>query len=186
MFKKFFYVMVNSIYRAFYKTIVTPGLKSSFACCGKDVNLSYDIDVRGNHNIYLGEKVQIGPHAVLWTTHAKIIIKNNVLIGPGLTVVTGDHRVNIVGKYVIDVTDGEKLPENDVDVLIEEDVWIGANVVILKGVTIGEGAIIGAGSVVTRNVAPYTICAGVPCKRIKDRFNKKELERHKRLLSERC
>jgi maltose O-acetyltransferase len=54
-------------------------------------------------------------------------------------------------------------------VIIGNDVWIGAHVVVLKGVTIGQGSVIGAGAVVTRDVAPYAIVAGVPAKQIGER-----------------
>lgn len=50
------------------------------------------------------------------------------------------------------------------------DVWIGANAIILDGVRIGDGAIIGAGAVVTRDVAPYQVCAGVPARPVRSRF----------------
>lgn len=63
-------------------------------------------------------------------------------------------------------------------ITIEDDVWIGANVTLLKGLTIGTGAVVGAGSVVTRTVAPYTIVAGVPAKKLRDRFSPEALERH--------
>ena len=51
---------------------------------------------------------------------------------------------------------------------IENDVWIGAGVIILSGVKIGECSIIGAGAVVTKDVDPYTVVAGVPAKKIRD------------------
>ncbi|MBZ4191515.1 hypothetical protein K7B07_21555 [Niabella sp. 3A5MI-3] len=54
-------------------------------------------------------------------------------------------------------------------VTIGKDVWIGASCIILPGVTIGDGAIVAAGSVVTKDVAPFTIVAGVPSKEIKKR-----------------
>ncbi|MBW4360347.1 CatB-related O-acetyltransferase [Flavobacterium taihuense] len=60
--------------------------------------------------------------------------------------------------------DGERIT-------IGNDVWIGANVVILDGINIGNGAVIGANSVVTKNVLPYTIVGGVPAKEIKKRFS---------------
>jgi maltose O-acetyltransferase len=53
-------------------------------------------------------------------------------------------------------------------VVIGNDVWIGAGVIILSGVTIGECSVIGAGAVVTKNVEPFTIVAGVPARKIKD------------------
>lgn len=54
-------------------------------------------------------------------------------------------------------------------IVVEDDVWIGANATIIDGVTIGKGSIIGAGSVVTQDIPPYTIAIGSPAKSIKDR-----------------
>ena len=60
-------------------------------------------------------------------------------------------------------------------VIIEDDVWLGANVVVLPNVKIGKGAIIGANAVVTKNVAPYSIMGGVPAKFIKYRFSSDDI-----------
>ena len=57
----------------------------------------------------------------------------------------------------------------EADIIIEDDVWIGANSVITSGVHVGKGAIIGAGSVVTKNIPSYAIAAGTPAKVIKQR-----------------
>src|SRR5665811_2625453 len=56
-------------------------------------------------------------------------------------------------------------------VVIGNDVWIGANATILRGVTIGDGAIIASGSVVTKDVAPYSVVGGVPARHIRFRFD---------------
>lgn len=61
--------------------------------------------------------------------------------------------------------------ENQPDCQISNDVWIATNAVILRNVKIGDGAVIGAGAIVTRDVDPYTIVAGVPAKPIRKRFN---------------
>ncbi len=92
------------------------------------------------------------------------------MFGPHVAVVTGDHRIDIPDRPMISIKDSEKLPENDQDVVIENDVWIGANATILKGVTIGTGSVICAGAVVTKDVPPYSIVGGVPAKLIKKRF----------------
>ena len=59
--------------------------------------------------------------------------------------------------------------ESKGDIIIEDDVWIGANCIILSGVKISRGAIIAAGSVVIKDVAPFTIVGGVPARLIKER-----------------
>lgn len=56
-------------------------------------------------------------------------------------------------------------------VSIEHDVWIGHGAVIMPGVTVGHGAVVGANAVVTKNVIPYAIVAGVPAKRLRMRFS---------------
>lgn len=77
----------------------------------------------------------------------------------------------------------EKLPENDAPVVIEDDVWIGANVTILKGVTIGRGSVVAAGVVVTKSCPPYSIIGGVPAKVLKMRFTPEEIVKHESILS---
>lgn len=61
-------------------------------------------------------------------------------------------------------------------VIIGNDVWIGANVLIFNGISIGDGAIIAAGSIITKNVEPYEIVCGVPAKRIRYRFTSEQID----------
>lgn len=67
--------------------------------------------------------------------------------------------------------------DNHGSITIGNDVWIGYEAVILSGVTIGDGAIIGARAVVTRDIPPYTIAAGVPAKPIRRRFDVETIAR---------
>lgn len=69
------------------------------------------------------------------------------------------------------------MPTSKGDVVIGSDVWIGTDVMILSGVNIGHGAIIAARSVVTHDVPPYTIAAGVPAKVIRRRFSNEIIEK---------
>lgn len=84
--------------------------------------------------------------------------------------------------FIIDVSDDEKLPENDLPIVIEDDVWCGANVTILKGVTIGHGSVVAAGAVVTKSFPPYSIIGGVPAKLIKMRFDNEDIKRNDEIL----
>ena len=66
--------------------------------------------------------------------------------------------------------------------VIEDDVWIGYGSIILSGIRIGTGSIIAAGSVVTHDVSPYSIWAGVPARKIANRFSEKELIQHLQMI----
>ena len=76
----------------------------------------------------------------------------------------------------------DKLPENAATVVIEDDIWIGANVTILKGVTIVRGSVVAAGAVVTKSCPPYSIIGGVPAKVLKMRITPVEIVEHEKLL----
>ena len=104
------------------------------------------------------------------------------MFGPNVTIMGGDHNTKKIGKYMFDVE--EKLPENDLPIVIKDDVWIGTGSIILKGVTIEEGSIIAAGSLVNKNVPPYTIVGGIPAKILKARFSPSQLNEHLKILKE--
>ena len=103
------------------------------------------------------------------------------MTGPNLTIITGDHFTP-PGRYMKSVTDAEKPPCCDADVVIGDDVWIGANVTILKGVHIGRSAIIAAGAVVTHDIPEFAIAGGVPAKVIKYKWTEEEREFHRVFL----
>ncbi len=153
--------------------------KPLFKSIGKNVNFS-PFSSFSYATIEIGNDVFIGAGARFSASNSRISIADKVMFGPNVTIMGGDHRTDVVGRFMFDVK--EKLPENDLPVTIETDVWVGANAVILKGVTVGQGAIIAAGSVVIADVAPYTIVAGVPAKQVSVRFDDADVIRHKAAL----
>lgn len=120
--------------------------------------------------------------STFYCTRAEIIIGKKVIFGPKPTIMTGDHRIDIVGKHIIDVTDEEKLPGQDAPVVIEDGCWLGANITILKGVTLGRGSVVAAGAVVTKSFPPYCIIGGVPAHIIKMRFTPEQIIEHEKNL----
>jgi acetyltransferase-like isoleucine patch superfamily enzyme len=157
--------------------------KKLFASCGHHVSVGQKCDFIPSH-IYIGNNVYIGDHASFIASIAYIYIGNNIMFGPNVTIRGGDHRIDIIGTYMFDIKEKDKLPENDKDVRIEDDVWVGCNVTILKGVHIGKGAIVAAGSVVVKDVPSYAIVAGNPAKVLKFRFNESQILEHERKLYE--
>ena len=137
-------------------------------------------------HIELGNNISIGEGAYFVSTRARLIIKDNCVFGPNVTIYTGDHAIHVIGKHIIDVTDDDKnsIEEQlDKNVIIDEGCWIGTRAIILKGVHIGKGCVIGAGAVVTRDVPPYSVYVGVPSVKIMPRFSDEEIIEHERLLN---
>lgn len=160
-----------------------PVWKRAMKSCGKGVYLRpMSSDIKGLQNLSIGDGTSIPKGSTFYCTEAPLTIGRKVIFGPNPTIITGDHRIDIIGKYIIDVTTSEKLPENDEAVVIGDDVWCGANVTILKGVTIGHGSVVAAGAVVTQSFPPYSIIGGVPAKLIKMRFSEAQAKENDRIL----
>lgn len=165
---KAIYIIMTMLSKGMYKLIEEPIKKCMLNEYGRNVHIGHN--VTGNlENVICGNNVSLGGENLFLSSNAKVRIGDNVMFGPRVTVITGDHRIDVTGMPMIQVT--EKLPENDQDVVFEGDNWIGANVTILKGVTVGEGAVIAAGAVVTRNVEKYSVWGGgIPARKLRDRF----------------
>lgn len=127
--------------------------------CGENVNI--EKNAQFSSDVSLGNNSGIGIDAFV---AADVIIGNDVMMGPQCLIYTSNHRTD-------DLTvpmwkQGFTKPKQ---VIIEDDVWIGARVIILPGVHIGKGSVIGAGSIVTNDVPPYSIVGGNPAKVLKSR-----------------
>jgi acetyltransferase-like isoleucine patch superfamily enzyme len=108
-----------------------------------------------------------------------VSLGNYVMIAPEVAILGGDHNFNIVGKPVIFSGRPTDMPTTT----IEHDVWVGYRVTIMAGVKIGRGAVIASGSVVTKNVEAYAVMAGVPAKKVNERFNKESIDKHDDMLN---
>ena len=126
-------------------------------------------------SLRMGAYGYIGPRAVV---PSGVTMGNYVMIGPELLITGADHRFDVPGMAVI--FSGRPDPR---DVVIEDDVWIGARVTLIKGLRVGRGAVIAAGAVVTRDVPPYTIVGGVPARPIRLRFDEAEQKHHNAYLN---
>ena len=156
--------------------------KNWMISCGHNVRFSAITSDFTYRNISIGNNVYIGPRALFVATESRIYIKNKVLFGPGVTIIGGDHRMSDVGSFMYDIK--VKKPGDDLDVHIEDDVWIAANVTILKGVTVGRGAVVAASSLVIHDVPPYASVGGVPAKVLKYRFPTDDIKKHEEILYE--
>ncbi len=160
--------------------------KKALKKCGNNVRISKNCHFQGN--VECGDNVTVGVGAYFVSTGATIKIHDYVMFGPNVTIYSGDHPTDIVGKHICEITDKDK--DNlgggyDADVTIESGCWIGTRSIILKGVTVGRGSVIGAGAVVTRNIPAYSIYVGVPSAKNIPRFTESEIRKHENILRER-
>ncbi|SCM66073.1 hypothetical protein KARMA_0245 [Donghicola eburneus] len=114
--------------------------------------------------ITAGRGLHLGAESTLWAGPAfgAIHIGNDVLMGPSVLVTAANYRFN----------DGQPVTSqamDEADVVIGDDVWLGARALVMPGVTIGDGAIIAAGAVVTKDIPAFAIAAGVPAKVVGER-----------------
>lgn len=153
--------------------------KSQFGEFGKEARITPPCSFSGAKNIFLGEGCAIDANSLLYATNAKIIFKKHVMSAEGLHIITGAHERRI-GRFCATITEEEKdhSKKLDVDVVIEDDVWLGLNVLVMPGVVIGRGATVGAGSVVTKSIPPYCVAVGVPAKPIKFYWTIDEILEH--------
>lgn len=109
---------------------------------GNNVFINFDTTIDGQGGVIIGDDVTIGPDCNIWST-------NHIFSEAKRPINQQGHATK--------------------KVIIENDVWIGAAVILLPGVTVGRGSIIGAGSVVTKNIPEYSIAVGNPARTRKRR-----------------
>jgi acetyltransferase-like isoleucine patch superfamily enzyme len=126
--------------------------RSSGMKVGEKTHIFRKCELQHLEGISIGDNCVIG-HRCRLDGRGRLIIGNNVNVSSDTILETGSHEYSTFACIFKPI-------------VIEDNVWVGTRTTILQGVTIGEGAIVGAGSVVTRNVDPYTIVAGVPAKPI--------------------
>lgn len=137
---------------------------------GKEVNINKNGFIAGD-NIYIGQYSYIGPYTE---------IGNFCMLSDYINIIGEDHVFDKVGIPII----LSGVPKSERKTIIQDDVWIGHGVTIMRGVKIGEGSIIAANSVVTKNIIPYSINAGIPSKQIKMRFDSESIKVHRKILED--
>ena len=119
----------------------------SFACINNAVG-----------DVMIGDHTRIGLHN---TIIGPVLIGSHVNLAQGITVTALNHNFEDFEKRI------DEQGVSTSTVIIEDDIWIGANAVVLPGVTIGHHSVVAAGAVVTKDVPPHSLVAGVPAKIIK-------------------
>ncbi len=130
---------------------------------GKNIYIGFNCKILASSKskIVFGDNFECNSNVMINSRGiGEIIIGNNVLIGPNSVLRSNNHNFKNFQKPI------NQQGMSNGKITIEDDVWIGSNVVILPNVTIGKGSIVAAGAVVTTNVIPFTIVGGIPAKEI--------------------
>jgi acetyltransferase-like isoleucine patch superfamily enzyme len=158
--------MVNKIYnyglskvRAAIFNLKSFPIRYKLKFCGKGVRIQMPVSFHGLRCISIDDDTSIAAFVHMWGW-GEIVIGKRVMIASNssITTITHDYHDSKMNKTIV-------LKK----IVIEDDVWVGANSVIMPGVTLGKGCVIGAGSVVTKDVPPMQIVAGVPARFVKMR-----------------
>ncbi len=147
-------------YRLFARPLRGLLCRGMFKSCGKKVNIEHGAFFASGRELELGDNSGLGLDC---RVTGPVSIGRDVMMGPNVMIVTQNHetadtsipmRLQTAPKFKVTIGD---------------DVWIGANVLILPGVTVGSGAILAAGAVVTKDVPPYAVVGGNPARVLKMR-----------------
>ncbi len=164
---KFHRLFLYFLYIAFFRftpedyrpySLFFPGLrdllvKGFLENCGRNIRVKHNADI--SPYISVGNNSELGTRCMI---HSNVIIGDNVIMGPDVKIYSRNHRYESISEPIKE--QGKKYYETK----IGNDVWIGANCIILPGVEIGSHTVIAAGAVVTEDVDPYSIVGGNPAK----------------------
>ncbi len=144
--------------RPFRRFICDPLFKKA----GRNINIERGAFFGFGHLVSIGDNASLGINC---TVRGPLTLGDNVMIGPDVVFLTGNHRFDRTDIPMIQQGFTKWKP-----ITVGNDVWIGMRSIFLPGVTIGEGAIIGAGSVVTKDIPAYAIVGGNPARFIRSRL----------------
>jgi acetyltransferase-like isoleucine patch superfamily enzyme len=166
--KKFIYRILNSVE-------AKDGVEASGFSRGLQ-NVTFEGKNKVADRCNFSGKIEIGYATTLGYNnflHGKISLGKYCQLGADVALHATNHPSNFMTTYIHkNLFNGElKELKTNKEIIIGHDVWIGHNALVLGNITIGNGAIIAGGAVVTKNVAPYSVVAGVPAKEIKKRFS---------------
>ena len=133
-------------------------LKAYLAGLGEGSNVQMSCRFLNGRKVSLGKRNVVNFGCLFDGRRFHIRTGDDVSIGPEAAILTLGHDPQSPG-----------FADRGGDVIIGNQVWIGYRAIIMPGISIGDGAVIAAGAVVTKNVEPYTIVAGVPARKIHDR-----------------
>ncbi|PST85456.1 sugar O-acetyltransferase [Photobacterium sp. NCIMB 13483] len=129
-------------------------MQQLFAEVGEGCYIEPPLHANWGKHTHLGRNVYVNFNLTL-VDDTHIYIGNDVMIGPNVTIATAGHPIDPLRR--------QQVTQFNIPVTIGNNVWIGAQCVILPGISIGDNTVIGAGSIVTRDIPSNVVAMGNPC-----------------------
>ena len=136
-------------------------VKTMCVSCGAGVIVKDRCYIGNGDGLIIGDRSELSSHGRIGK---HVTIGDDVIMGPEVVIMTSAHAFEDPTKHI---NQQGSLPIRPV--MIGNDVWLGTRVIVMPGVTLGDGSFIGAGSVVTKDIPPMSVAAGVPAKVIRMR-----------------
>ncbi len=134
---------------------------------GSEVTILPGLELDVGINISVGDRVFFNTNCTLLDTYP-ITLHDDVSLGPSVMLIAAGHPERASERMWVDPATGQhRSKTTGAPIVIEEQAWLGARVIVLPGVTIGARSTIGAGSLVTRSIPPDTLAYGNPCRPIR-------------------
>lgn len=147
--------------------------------CGKHVHLCPPLFITNPSHVFLDDYTRLQSNVQIILSEGKLILKKFSCIGAGTIIIPDNHTPTVgIPQYLSNT----HINDAGREIVIHEDVWIGAGSLLLSRCSVGRGAVIAAGSVVSKEVPPYAVVAGTPAKVIACRFTVEQILRHESIL----
>lgn len=157
----FTFTCFREIVHLFFYYVINHVKGISKAHIGKGVRIWPTVLLRNAERIYIGDGSSINHNNILWAGRKSAVIRigKNIMLGPNVTILAYNHSIE----------DGVVLPEHfsEEDIIIGDNAWVGAGVIILAGAKVGEGCVIGAAAVVVGELPSHSLCVGAPARAVK-------------------
>lgn len=168
------YLTLKQTYKRYFPT------RKDFGHCGKNSFFEYPINIDTPKNLHVEENVIIRSLLrVINSPTENVYIKKYTVIAPDCTIITNNHRSTVTLPQSLLV--GSHINDFSTNITIEEDVWMGARVILLPGAHLCRGCVVGAGSIISSEIPPYSIAVGRG-RIIARKFDKGGIKKHEQAL----
>lgn len=155
--------------------------KSELGACGENTFLEYPQCYDVPKNVFVEENVKLRSLLrIINSPTETVTIKKYTVVASNCMIVTNNHCSTVgIPQFLLG---SSHIHDRSADIVIEEDVWVGANVTLLPGARLGRGCVVGAGTIVSKVVPPYSIVVGAPFRIIAKKFELEDIIKHEKVL----